>query len=320
MSKQLETVNVNVGVAASEAARAANHAESVAASLEPIASVLRAIVQTEECRELVMLEEAKGKGDAAHQNNLDPMKWIEAPPRPDAFGPAASATPSTAPAERTRSTRSAAPRSRMAPPAPAPRRAATAAGRARGGAAGRGGTAGRGRGRGAGRGAAASCEAKVAAPNLPSISNELSQQLLVSVQEKKSSKTIDLAASLQERKHDLWAERVTALNALPGALENQVSAARLPEALHMAACTLAVLMRGNQQMAADAHLQVLKATVTLALTLNPAPALALALTLTLTLTTCRCSRQRARPPARSSPTTRRSRSGCAPPSPECCCI
>ena len=48
-----------------------------------------------------------------------------------------------------------------------------------------------------------------------------------------------------------------------------MSAARLPEALHMTACTLAVLMRGNQQMAADAHLQVLKATVTLAPTLNP---------------------------------------------------
>ena len=291
----------------------------MAASLKPFASALAAIVQTDECRELVMAEVAKGEGDAAHQNNLDPMKWLKAPPRPDAFSPAAPATP--APAERTRPTRSAA-RSRMAPPAPAVvPRAATAAGRARGGAAGRGGAVGRGRGRSAGRGAAAGCEAKVAAPNLPSISNELSQQLLVTVQENKqllASKTINIAATLQQRAHDRWSERVAALQVLPNALENQVSAARLPEALHMAACTLAVLMRGNQQMAADAHLQVLKATLTLALTLIPA--LTLALALTLTLTTCRSSRQRARPPAPSSPTMRRSRSGCAPPPPECCCI
>ena len=249
-------------VAASEATRAADIAESMAASIKPFTGVLAAILQTEECHKLVMHEVAKGEGDAAHQNNLDPMKWAMVPPRPDAFSPAASATP--APAERTRPTRSTA-RSRMAPPAPAAApRAATATGRARGSAAGRGGGAGRGRGRGAGRGAAASCEAKVAAPHLPSISDELSQQLLVTVQAKKSSKTINIAATLQLRGHDLWMERVAALKALPDALQNQVTAARLPEALHMVACTLAVLMRGNQQMAADAHLQVLKATLTLA--------------------------------------------------------
>ena len=109
VSKQLETVNANVGVAATEATRAANGVESVAASLKPFVGALAAIVQTEECRELVMAEVAKGEGDAAHQNSLDPMKWAFVPPRPGAFSPAASATPPTAPAERTRSTRSAAP-------------------------------------------------------------------------------------------------------------------------------------------------------------------------------------------------------------------
>ena len=46
---------------------------------------------------------------------------------------------------------------------------------------------------------------------------------------------------------------------------------QLPEALQITGGILAVLMRGNQQIAADAHLQVSKATLTLALTPRPQP-------------------------------------------------
>jgi len=178
--------------------------------------------------------------------------------------PAAAAKPAAAPAQRTRSTRSAASAAAPRAAAAAPR-AAASAGRARGGgAAGRGGVAGRGRGRGVGGG-------KVAAPSLLSISHELSQQLQVHVQEKKCNKTMNLADTLTERGHDEWVERVAALKLLPDVLQNQVDEAQLPEALQITGGILAVLMRGNQQIAADAHLQVSKATLTLALPPRPQP-------------------------------------------------